>query len=417
MTSANPARYLPSFGARWQLPPNQGSPIAKVHYEVVNAAGEVVVPEQTFSATNPTELRRIEGPAQARRLPPAGLARGRSRLQRPGDHRADPPRHHAARRPAGPLGDRAGTTSRAAEGFDLRWHNIVDTGSPIDAVHYQVLDGSGSVVVPTKTVSGEDVQAIAEPGNAQRPRQLHPAPLAHRRRGQRRRPRSAPPLAYDCVRSEVAGGTHLSAGFGGAGSEDGGAGQRLDPQRQPAAASAKGIAGAPLCVFSHVVTDPGREFLGIAITDAAGDYRFADPSRAPRATSASSTAPTSASCSAEATLMTVVHPTFQIARKVVHNKHVARFSGEIPGPHNDQVVVVLQVRSGKGWRAFRRYRTREGGRFSVGYRFTRTVSPTRYVMRAQVRETAGYPYLQGNSPLLYLRVLPDRHLRRASRRR
>ncbi len=46
----------------------------------------------------------------------------------------------------------------------------------------------------------------------------------------------------------------------------------------------------------------------------------------------------------------------------------------IPGPHNDQVVVVLQVRSGRGWRAFRRYRTREGGRFSVGYRFTRTVS-------------------------------------------
>jgi hypothetical protein len=60
-----------------------------------------------------------------------------------------------------------------------------------------------------------------------------------------------------------------------------------------------------------------------------------------------------------------------------------------------------------GWRAFRRYRTREGGRFSVGYRFTRTLSPTRYVMRAQVRETTGYPYLQGNSRQLALSVLPS----------
>ena len=35
------------------------------------------------------------------------------------------------------------STPRSAVGFDLRWRDIADAGSPIDAAHYQVLDGSG----------------------------------------------------------------------------------------------------------------------------------------------------------------------------------------------------------------------------------------------------------------------------------
>ena len=73
---------------------------------------------------------------------------------------------------------------------------------------------------------------------------------------------------------------------------------------------------------------------------------------------------------------------------------------------NNQVVVVLQVKRGKGWLAFHRYRTREGGQFTVGYRFTRTDVPIKYLMRAQVRAQGAYPYLQGNSDLLTLIVLP-----------
>jgi hypothetical protein len=55
---------------------------------------------------------------------------------------------------------------------------------------------------------------------------------------------------------------------------------------------------------------------------------------------------------------------------------------------------------------YHRYRTREGGRYALHYRFSNTPTPTTYVMRAQVRETTGYPYLQGNSRSLPLRVLP-----------
>ena len=37
VTSANPDRYLDHFGAQFSLPPNQGSPVTKVHYNVVDA--------------------------------------------------------------------------------------------------------------------------------------------------------------------------------------------------------------------------------------------------------------------------------------------------------------------------------------------------------------------------------------------
>ncbi len=110
--------------------------------------------------------------------------------------------------------------------------------------------------------------------------------------------------------------------------------------------------------------------------------------------------------SASATLQTVVHPTLKARHPVVHNKHFAYFEGQVPGPDNDHVVVVLQARVGRHWRTFRRYSTRDDGRFVVGYRFSSTFYPTTYKFRAQVRETVGYPYLQGNSHQLALHVLP-----------
>jgi hypothetical protein len=35
VTSANPARYLDHFGAHWSLPPNAGSPITTIHYNII----------------------------------------------------------------------------------------------------------------------------------------------------------------------------------------------------------------------------------------------------------------------------------------------------------------------------------------------------------------------------------------------
>ena len=404
VTSANPARYLPVFGARFSLPPDQGSPIVKTHYEVIDAAGTVVVPEQVVSATNPTELANLSGPAQA------GEYRLRVRLEDEVGFTgpaALAPIPHDTTPPAAPQGLSVASpdTSRSAQGFDVRWHNIVDGGSPIDAAHYQVLNGAGKVVVTTRNVGAQGAEAI--PG-IETPKDAGTYSLrlwVSDAEGNVGAPVTAP-LTYDCVRSDVGGADSLSAGFGTSGAHSiivsEGEGSTLLGSLRGAGG---GVVGAPLCVFSTVVTDTERDFLGIALTDRDGNYRFAigaGPSRNLTAIYR----PDQRQLSAQALTQTTVHPTFAPQRKVVHNHAYAVFSGTIPGPHNDNVVVVLQVKSGKGWRVFRRYRTRDGGHYVLRYRFRKTDTPTAYVMRAQVRQQPAYPYLEGNSRTVLQRVMP-----------
>lgn len=412
VTSANPQRYLEHFDANFSLPPNEGSPITKVHYNIVNAANEVVVPEQTVSSTEPTQLSEIEGPAHAGDYRLRVWLEDAVGFQGPASTAPIP---HDTTPPAAPqlVSVTAPSTPRSADGIDVRWHNIVDAGSPIDAVHYQVLNGAGTVVVPTKTVNGDNIQAIQdleapnERGNFSLRLWLEDA------EGNAGAPVSAP-LAYECVRSTIDGGQQLTAALGEATTKtvQQGDGSTLSGYLHGASGN---IAGAPLCVFSRPVTDPAREFLGIAITGSGGDYRFAIPPGPSRDLSVSYRLG-QRELIATSTIQTVVHPTFTARRRVVRNKHFAYFNGEIPGPHNDQVVIVLQAKVGKGWLAFHRYRTRNDGHFELAYRFNRTTRPTNYEMRAQVRETTGYPYLQGNSDPLILRVLPDRPRRRSKSR-
>jgi hypothetical protein len=208
------------------------------------------------------------------------------------------------------------------------------------------------------------------------------------------------------VRSEVGGGLALTAGLGNRT-----ASSLLVQQNESATLNGEltgiggQIANAPLCVFSRVVTDQARQFLGVAMTGPAGEYQFAigsGPSREVIATYR----PDQRELTATAELKTRVHPTFRLRGKVVRNKSVAIFDGAIPSPHNDRVVVVLQVKSGKGWRVFRRYRTRAAGHFLMRYRFTQTYTPTTYIMRAQVRAQSGYPFEQGNSRSIPVSVVP-----------
>ena len=71
-----------------------------------------------------------------------------------------------------------------------------------------MLDGAGKVVVPTQTVSGDNVQAIAETSKRRAP----PATTScgsgcTDAEGNVGAPVTAP-LAYECMRSPVTGGTH-----------------------------------------------------------------------------------------------------------------------------------------------------------------------------------------------------------------
>lgn len=403
VTSPNSARYTETVGARWTLPPDPGSPITKVHYEIVDAADKVVVPEKTISATNPTEIKEIAGPRVAGdyRLrvwleDTVGLAGPKAVVAIPRDTTP----------PAAPqeVSVTSPNTSRKDQGFDVRWRNISDNGAPIDAAHYQVLDAAGRVLDATETLNGSNPQAIASlkgpkgigtyilrlwlsdaEGNVGAPIQV--------------------PLSYECGRSEVGGGVSLSAGLGEKG-------DRLVVVPQGKGSTVRGslsgaggpVANAALCVFGRVITDEPREYLGTAMTGADGSYNFALPAGPSREVTTMYRGD-QRQIAARATIHTRVKPTLKLGRKVVHNHHYATFSGEIPGPHNDKVVVVVQVKHGKGWRAVRRYRTRNG-HYNLKYLFTQTDSATVYVLRTQVRETAGYPFVQGNSRPVRLRVLP-----------
>jgi hypothetical protein len=410
VTSANPQRYLDHFSAKWSLPPDSGSPIAKVHYDVVDSAGKVVMPEKVVSATNPTALANIEGPptpgAYTLRVwledsvgfvGPAALA--------PIPHDTTPPAAPQALSVTPP------STPRGADGFDVHWKNIVDAGSPIDAVHYRVLNGAGAPVVSEKTIGGDDIEAITDLDTPLERGGYKLQVWLSDSEGNVGAPTTAP-LAYECMRSEVSGGTTLTGGLG----EDGapeeivmqGAGSTL---RGKLTGSGGGISDASLCVFSRVVTDQSREFLGVALSGSDGTYRFPIPAGASRELSVAYRSG-AREVSSHATLQTIVHPTFKVTKKVVANKHYAKFTGSLPGPDNDEVLVVAQVKRGKGWLAFHRYRTRSNGEVTLVYKFNKTFVPTKYRMRLQVRSQSGYPYLQGNSDNLTLIVLP-----RAQRRR
>lgn len=404
IATPNPERYLDHFGARWTLPSDPGSPIKKVHYDIIDAAGKAVIGERVLSATNPTKLDDIAAPKAA------GAYRLRVWLEDEVGFSgpvATVPIPHDTTPPAAPqeIAVAAPTTSRGDQGFDVRWRNITDAGAPIDALHYQLLDGAGNALGAAKELHGDNPQSIASldapkgRGNYRLKLWLSDA------EGNVGAPTEAP-LAYNCLRSDVAGGQVLSVGVGERAERVATVSQGESPKF---AGSLKGSGGpveaAALCVYSRVITDEGRDFLGIAMTGGGGNFAFplgAGPSRELTAIYR----PDQRQIEATATALTRVKPTLRLGKKTVRNGHKAWFSGEIPGPHNDNVVVVLQVRSGTGWRAFRRYRTRDGGRFTVPYRFTQTGRPTTYEIRAQVRRTVGLPYEPGNSPTVRQRVLP-----------
>jgi hypothetical protein len=214
------------------------------------------------------------------------------------------------------------------------------------------------------------------------------------------------PLSYDCPRSEIGGGLTLTAGLGKDAESSIVVQQKESATLRGKLTGASGrIANAPLCVFSKVVTDQARQFAGIAMTGSDGGYQFAIGSGPSRDLTVAYR-PDQRELTANATLKTRVHPTFRLRGKAVKNTGVAVFRGAIPGPDNEKVLVVLQVKSGKGWRVFRRYRTRTGGRFVMRYRFTQTFSPTTYIMRAQVRAQSGYPFEEGNSRSIPVPVEP-----------
>jgi len=400
-------RWLDHVSLRWRNVADDGSPIDAAHYRLLDGSGNPVGDAHAIGGENVQAIDGIETPArrcacavQVWLTDAEGNVGSAASVPLPRD--TTPP---AAPQDVSVASPRS---SRAAEGFDVRWRDVVDDGSPVDAAHYEVLNGAGKAVVPETTVSGQGIDRVAE---LHTPRERGTYALRlwlSDAEGNVGAPVSVP-LAYECVLSDASGGAALT-------SEVVRHGERRKVVRQGQGAvlggrlldgGGRGIENAPLCVFSRVATDPTPQFAGLALSGTDGSYRYALPAGPSRELTVAYRSG-QRELTSTVQIATHVRPAFRVRRKVVRNKRFARFVGCIPGPHNDRVVVVLQVKRGKGWLVFRRYRTRASGCFTVGYRFNRTSRPTLYLMRAQVRSQRGYPYLQGTSRPLRLVVLPKR---------
>jgi|GEM_PF-770934 len=404
-------RWMDHVSLRWRNVADDGSPVAAAHYRVLDGSGDPVDDAYTVRGENPQAIDGIATPAQRCAC---SVRVWLSDAEGNVGAAADVPLPRDTTPPASPQDVSVAQpgTSRATEGFDVRWRDIADDGSPVAAAHYEVLDGAGKAVVPATTVSGNGIDTIA---NLDTPRERGSYTLRlwlSDAEGNEGAPVSVP-LTYECVRSDAGGGAALTSAVLRHGKQ-----RRVLRQGQGAVLAGRlvdgggrGVENAPLCVFSRVATDPAPQFVGLALSGSDGTYRFhlpAGPSReltvAYRSGQREVTSATQ--------VATRVKPAFRVRKRVVRNTRFARFVGCIPGPHRERVVVVLQVKRGHGWLVFRRYRTRRSGCFTVGYRFNRTTHPTLYLMRAQVRSQRGYPYLQGTSRPLRLVVLPGRGKRR-----
>lgn len=407
VVTPNPARYLSHFGAQFTLPPNEGSPITKVLYDVVDAAGNAVTSTQEYSAVNPTSIPTIVGPEKAGEYFLRVWLQDEVGLVGPA---ASVPIPHDTTPPAAPqdLTAVAPKSPKGAAGFDVTWHDIVDSGSPIDAAHYRILDPEGATVVEDQTVEGEQIEAIKELETPQGRGGFTLQVWLEDSEGNVGAPSSVP-LVYECVRDTADAGAALSSSIGpeGAGSRivrQGGGGVL---QGRLVNANGDPVAEAPICVFSQVVTDQVKKFLGVAITGADGSWEFAVKPGATRALTVDYRSQ-DREIDNKVTLVTRVRPTFEVENAVVRNRNVARFRGTVPGPHNDHVQVVLQARKGEGWIVFRRLSTGKEGDYEGSYRFNRTLAPTEYVMRAEVQKQPGYPYASGTSEESTLIVYPQK---------
>jgi len=407
ITDASTERWAESFGLRWTNVVDAGSPINGAFYQIIDSSGDPVGSAHTAHDLNVEAIRGVQSPEHrgdyavrvwlkdeegnigaAAKIP---LPRDTTPPAAPQDVSVTPP-----------------DTSRGSDGFDVRWRDLADGGSPIDTAYYRILDREGQEIVSRQTVPGQVPETIKD---LETPRGAGAAVLelwlrdAEGNEGSRVKA----PLAYSCVRSDAGGGQALTSVL----RRDGkpqvvvrqGKGALL--RGQLLNGSGGGVANAPLCIFSRVLTRASREFEGIAVTGSDGAYKFGvkpGPSR----DLTTVYRPGHREISSSGRVNTRVRPRFKVRKKVVRNKRFARFYGCLPGPDNRNVVVVLQVKRGKGWLAFRRVRSQKNGCFFVPYRFNRVFAPTLFLMRAQVRQQSGYPYRQGTSKRLKLIVLPDR---------
>ncbi|MGA8744594.1 MAG: hypothetical protein WB507_01870 [Solirubrobacterales bacterium] len=211
-----------------------------------------------------------------------------------------------------------------------------------------------------------------------------------------------------CAESQVSGGEVLDAQFTESRAETAtvayGKGAEVTGQLMTDAGDP--VPGATLCVKMQTLgIEPSASPVGTVKTDANGQYAYhvaPGPDRN--------------------IIIGYRHDTSQVARSVRYYAHAesslhvtpsklkngqrVHLWGQVPGPNAAGRVVVLQanVPGSKRWITFRDATTEAQGDFSSGYRFTATTRTTTYRFRALIPSQASYPWVEGTSRPVKVRV-------------
>ncbi|MGB7589281.1 MAG: hypothetical protein WBM00_11290, partial [Solirubrobacterales bacterium] len=211
-----------------------------------------------------------------------------------------------------------------------------------------------------------------------------------------------------CTESAVGGGERLSARFADSGSDvtavGGGSGAEIVGWLSNNAGDP--FSGATLCVKSRVIgVDRSMNQIATIRTDQTGHYSYKLAPGPNREIMLGYRYDTNQVARFVRFYSHAQPALYATPRKVTNLKRV-RFRGHLAGPANDGRVVVLQANPphSKRWITFRRATTDFGGSFRSNYRFTSTTRTTAYRFRALVPEQAGYPWLEGTSGPVKVKV-------------
>jgi hypothetical protein len=211
-----------------------------------------------------------------------------------------------------------------------------------------------------------------------------------------------------CTASGVPGGANLSAEFARSDSDavnvKAGQGALLTGRLTDDTGHA--VERATLCM-KEGITGEDLDEVGTVRTDSEGRYRFS-VSPGPNRRLLVGYRYNRHQLERDARFFSRLRPRLKLSPKHrTKNGELLRLFGSIPGPSNDDRVVILQAgyAHSKQWKTFAKAKTGADGRYLARYRFTATFSTTTYAMRALVPEQNGYPYQGGASRTKTIKVV------------
>lgn len=210
-----------------------------------------------------------------------------------------------------------------------------------------------------------------------------------------------------CAESAVGGGEQLSARFARSNSDvitvrRGGA-QVVGSLKSDSGAP---LRGATLCIASKVAGLDGQPSSRTTIkTDSSGRYSYTLPQGPNREVTVGYRHDTHQLTRA-VRFYSHGRPTLVASPRKLRNLKRVRFRGHLPGPANGGRVIVLQAnpKGSKRWITFRRATTNARGVFRGKHRFVSTTRTTVYRFRAIVPDQVGYPWLEGVSRPVKVKV-------------